>query len=66
MNADALPRDVTFVAERIGNAWIGEVIDTQTQQRVMRTPQHYASAETARSVAVSMWRAMQPAMEKTT
>lgn len=51
--------EVTFTATRSGTQWIGEVIDLQTHDRLARTGTHYASAETAKSAADSMWRAMQ-------
>lgn len=51
--------EVTFTATRNGTQWIGEVIDLKTMDRVARTATNYASAETAKSAADSMWRAMQ-------
>ncbi|UGB46964.1 hypothetical protein LQ772_06645 [Frateuria edaphi] len=54
-----MPQEVTFTSTRSGPQWVGEVIDLKTQERVARTTTTYASAETARSAADSMWRAMQ-------
>jgi hypothetical protein len=50
--------DVTFIAERKGLDFVGQVIDLATQNCVARTGL-YASAETATSAAASMWRVMQ-------
>lgn len=51
--------EVTFVATpSTGGLFVGEVIDLQSQERRARTATKYASAETARSAADSMWRAM--------
>jgi hypothetical protein len=50
--------DVTFIAERKGLDFVGQVIDLATQNCVARTGL-YASAETAKSAAASMWRVMQ-------
>lgn len=49
--------EVTFVAAPSGSSWIGEVIDLKTHDRLARTTTTYASAETAKSAAASMWRA---------
>lgn len=54
-----MSQEVTFVATRDGNSWIGEVIDLKTHRRLARTSVRYASEETARSAAASMWRAIQ-------
>jgi hypothetical protein len=52
--------EVTFVTSpATGGLFVGEVIDLQTHERLARTATKYASAETARSAAASMWRAMQ-------
>lgn len=48
--------DVTFIATRIGLDFRGEVIDMKTQKCIGRTGL-YASAETAKSAAASLWRA---------
>ncbi|MGN6383680.1 MAG: hypothetical protein ACTHMK_13840 [Dyella sp.] len=50
--------EVIFIAERVGPVWRGLVIDQRTHEAVARTAT-YASAETARSAAASMWRVMQ-------
>lgn len=50
--------DVTFVATPVGRDFRGEVIDLRTHECVART-MNYASAETAKSAAASMWRVMQ-------
>jgi hypothetical protein len=50
--------DVTFIAEKKGLDFVGQVIDLATQNCVARTGL-YASAETAKSAAAGMWRAMQ-------
>ena len=49
---------VTFIAERRGLDFVGQVIDLATQEVVARTGL-YASAETAKSAAASLWRAKQ-------
>lgn len=51
--------EVTFVAAPSGSSWIGEVIDLKTHDRLVRTGTTYASAETAKSAAASMWRALE-------
>jgi hypothetical protein len=51
--------EVTFTAARSGTQWTGEVIDLTTHERIARTTTTYASEETAKSAAASMWRAMQ-------
>lgn len=51
--------EVTFTATRTGTQWIGEVIDLKSHERIARTTTTYASAETAKSAAASMWRARQ-------
>lgn len=48
--------DVTFIATRVGLDFRGEVIDLRTQACLARTGM-YASAETAKSAAASLWRA---------
>lgn len=50
--------EVTFIAERRGLDFVGQVIDLATQEVLARTGL-YASAETAKSAAASMWRAKQ-------
>ena len=50
--------DVTFVATPVGKDFRGEVIDLQTQECLARTL-NYASAETAKSAATSLWRVKQ-------
>jgi hypothetical protein len=52
-----MSQEVTFFAAPSGNSWVGEVIDLQTHERIARTTTKYASAETAKSAAASMWRA---------
>lgn len=50
--------DVTFIAERKGLDFVGQVIDLTTQNCIARTGT-YASAETAKSAAAAMWRVIQ-------
>jgi hypothetical protein len=50
--------DVIFIAERHGLDFVGQIIDLTTQNCIARTGR-YASAETAKSAAASMWRVMQ-------
>lgn len=54
--------NVTFETERVGPLHRGLVIDLDTFEVVSRTST-YASAETARSAAAGMWRAMQAETE---
>jgi hypothetical protein len=54
-----MSQEVTFTAARSRTQWIGEVIDLRTYHRLARTGTHYASEETAKAAAASMWRALQ-------
>lgn len=51
-----MDQQVTFIATRTGPVFVGEVIDLGTQRSLLKTAP-YASAETAKSAATSMWRA---------
>lgn len=48
--------NIVFEAERVGDQFRGVVIDMNTFEVIERTIS-YASAETARSAADSLWRA---------
>jgi hypothetical protein len=48
--------EVIFVAEKVGNAYRGEVVNLATHATVSRTGL-YSSAEAAKSAAASLWRA---------
>lgn len=50
--------EVIYIAEKVGPVFRGLVIDQRTQEALARTAT-YASAETAKSAAASMWRVMQ-------
>ncbi|MGH8158400.1 MAG: hypothetical protein ACREPQ_09780 [Rhodanobacter sp.] len=50
--------EVTFITTQVGRDFRGEVIDIKTHKSLLRTG-IYASAETAKSAAVSQWRAKQ-------
>lgn len=50
---------IHFETERAGSAFRGLIIDLTTFERLARTVQTYASADAAKSAAVSMWRVMQ-------
>ena len=50
--------EVTFVATPVGPDFRGEVIDLRTLECLART-MNYTSAETAKSVAASLWRVKQ-------
>lgn len=55
---DSKTPEVIYIAERVGPVFRGLVIDRTTQEALARTAT-YASAETAKSAAASMWRVMQ-------
>lgn len=54
--------EVAYVPERAGNAWRGEVIDVNSQQRPPRTSTTYRNRGDAISAATSLWRAKQAAL----
>lgn len=53
---DSNTPEVTYIAEQVGPVYRGLVIDLRSQEVLYRTAT-YASAETAKSAAASMWRA---------
>lgn len=53
---DSKTPEVIFLPERVGPVWRGLVVNQRTHETLMRTAT-YASAETAKSMAASMWRA---------
>lgn len=54
---------IIFETERVGPTYCGLVVDLDTFQVIARTTT-YASAEAAKSAAVSMYRVMQATAEK--
>ena len=61
MRAPKLPQ-VAYDATRAGDAWRGEVIDVNSQQRLARTSTTYRNRADAISAATSLWRAKQAAL----
>lgn len=54
-----MDRQIEFVAERKPQGFVGLVVEVGTGRLIRRTSNTYRTAETARSVIVSEWRALQ-------